>query len=145
MGRHPPADALSGLWSAAAGILSGLLGAMGLGGGGILIIYLSLFTAIPQAQAQGINLLFFLPTAVLALIVYQRKKLIVWRIAVPFALFGVIGSLLGSYLSRGIDNEVLSKMFGALLLLMGIKTLFARKKSPQKTENRLPQPEVPKP
>lgn len=74
MGRHPPADALSGLWSAVAGILSGLLGAMGLGGGGILIIYLSIFTSIPQAQAQGINLLFFLPTAVLALIVYQRKS-----------------------------------------------------------------------
>ena len=55
MGRHPPADALSGLWSAVAGILSGLLGAMGLGGGGILIIYLSIFTSIPQAQAQGIN------------------------------------------------------------------------------------------
>ncbi|MEE0101703.1 MAG: sulfite exporter TauE/SafE family protein [Acutalibacteraceae bacterium] len=144
MGRHPPADALSGLWSAVAGILSGLLGAMGLGGGGILIIYLSIFTSIPQAQAQGINLLFFLPTAVLALIVYQRKKLIVWRIAVPFALFGVLGSLLGSYLSRGIDNEVLSKMFGALLLLMGIKTLFARKRNPQPTESRLPQPDVPK-
>lgn len=136
---------MSGLWSAVAGILSGLLGAMGLGGGGILIIYLSLFTTIPQAQAQGINLLFFLPIAVLALVVYQRKKLIVWRIAVPFALFGVTGSLLGSYLSRGIDNEVLSKMFGALLLLMGIKTLFARKKKQQVTESRLPQPNVSKP
>ena len=118
--------------SAAAGILSGLLGAMGMGGGGVLIIYLSLFTNTPQDQAQGINLLFFLPAAVIALFFYQRKKLIVWRLAIPFALLGILGSFAGAWLSANIDNTLLSKMFGALLLLMGLKTLFGRKHANKK-------------
>lgn len=130
---------MSGFLSAAAGIASGLLGAMGLGGGGILIIYLSLFTNIPQDQAQGINLLFFLPTALIALFIYQRKKLIEWRLAIPFAIFGIAGSFLGSYLSQNIDNDVLSKMFGGLLLVMGVKTLFTKKKKPESAPpERLP-------
>ena len=65
--------------SAAAGILSGIIGAMGMGGGGVLIIYLNLFTDIPQSTAQGINLLFFLPTAVLAVLYYTKKKLIICK------------------------------------------------------------------
>ena len=49
-------------WTAlAAGLLSGIIGAMGLGGGAVLIIYLSVFTDMPQLKSQGINLLFFYP------------------------------------------------------------------------------------
>ena len=57
-----------------AGLLSGIIGAMGLGGGAVLIIYLSLFTETEQLTAQGINLLFFIPTALLAVIIYAIKK-----------------------------------------------------------------------
>ena len=91
--------------SAAAGILSGIIGAMGMGGGGVLIIYLNLFTDIPQSTAQGINLLFFLPTAVLAVLYYTKKKLIIWRIAIPFSLMGIIGTLVGCYFCGRIRQE----------------------------------------
>ena len=56
-----------------AGILSGMLGAMGLGGGGVLIIYLTLFANLQQQTAQGINLLLFLPCAAISVILYHRK------------------------------------------------------------------------
>lgn len=115
--------------SAIAGILSGIIGAMGMGGGGVLIIYLNLFTDVPQSNAQGINLLFFLPTAVLAVLYYSKKKLIDWKIALPFAAMGIIGTIIGSFLCGKFDNGILSKMFGVLLLVMGALGLFKKDKS----------------
>ena len=116
MGGLSDAHMMAGL----AGFLSGLLGAMGLGGGGILIIYLNLFTDTPQTKAQGMNLIFFIPVALIAVLIYWRKKLIVWRIALPCILLGLGGAWLGSHLSSLIDGGILRKIFGALLLTMGI-------------------------
>ena len=52
-----------------AGLFSGMLGSMGLGGGAVLIVYLSLFTEMGQLKSQGINLLFFVPIALIAVII----------------------------------------------------------------------------
>ncbi len=115
------------LWSALAGTASGILGAMGMGGGGILIIYLTLFAGVEQGMAQGINLLFFIPSAVIALIIYWKKKLIDWKTAFLCSSLGVVGALAGSWLSTIIDGAILGKLFGVLLLIMGIKQLFYKK------------------
>lgn len=120
------------LWCAAAGFASGILGSMGMGGGGILIIYFSLFTNVEQSTAQGINLLFFIPIGIFSLLVYLKKHLIKWRIAIPFALLGVLGSILGSWLSSNMDNSLLSKLFGGLLIIMGFKEIFAKSKTKEK-------------
>ena len=56
-----------------AGLLSGIIGGMGLGGGVVLIIYLTVFLDTPQLKAQGINLLFFIPIAITAVIIYAIK------------------------------------------------------------------------
>ena len=68
-----------------AGLLAGVIGAMGLGGGAVLIMYLSLLADIPQLKAQGINLIFFLPIALVAVSVYAFKKQIKWRTVLPLA------------------------------------------------------------
>ena len=65
-----------------AGLLSGIIGAMGLGGGAVLIIYLTLFAETKQLQAQGINLLFFIPIALVAVLIYSKKKQIKWKTVV---------------------------------------------------------------
>ena len=108
-------------WFAAAiaGTLSAIIGSMGLGGGGILIIYFNLFTQIPQNLAQGINLIFFIPSAIVAIIIYAKKKLINFKLATTLALFGLIGAILGSYLACFVNSKVLSKLFALLLLVMG--------------------------
>ena len=115
------------LWSALAGTASGILGAMGMGGGGILIIYLTLFAGVEQGMAQGINLLFFIPSAVIALIIYWKKKLIDWKTAFLCSSLGLVGALAGAWLSTNIDVAILGKLFGVLLLIMGIKQLFYKK------------------
>ena len=64
----------------------------------------------------------------MAIIVYSRKKLINWKIAVPFSLLGCVGAIIGSVVSFYIDNKILSVIFGIMLLILGIKELFAKDK-----------------
>ena len=102
------------LLTAAAGLVSGALGAMGMGGGGILILCLTLFAQMEQVTAQGVNLLLFIPTAILALIPYTRKKLVCQKALLPAILSGIAGSLLGVWINGLIAPELLQKFFGAL-------------------------------
>ncbi len=109
-----------------AGLFSGILGAMGLGGGAVLIIYLTLFTETEQLTAQGINLLFFIPTALLAVIIYSIKRKIKWKLTVKIAVWGLIGAALGLSLTSLLGGEITSKIFGGLLILMGVSEIFKR-------------------
>lgn len=127
-------------WAAfLAGLLSGAVGAMGLGGGGVLLIYLTVFAGTEQLTAQGINLLFFLPCALVALFLYSGKKMIRWKVALPCAAFGLLGAFLGSFLAGFIGGGILSRIFAAGLILLGLKELFSRDKGKagdQKTQNK---------
>jgi uncharacterized membrane protein YfcA len=120
---------MSWVWIAIASFFAGMFGSMGMGGGGILVIFLALFTQLPQATIQGINLLFFIPVAIFSVIIYQRHKLIKWRVVAPFAIAGVCTSILGAYMSANINDIWLKKAFGALLLVMGVKELFSKNKT----------------
>ena len=112
-------------WAALlAGLFSGIIGAMGLGGGAVLIIYLSLFTDMPQLNAQGVNLLFFIPTAVAAVTVYGIKKQIKWKIVLKVALWGLLGAAVGIYFADLLGGKLTSKLFGGLLVIMGIIEIF---------------------
>ena len=88
-----------------AGFLSGLIGSMGFGGGGVLIIYLVVFANIPQLQAQGINLIFFVPCAILATIIYTIKKQIDYKQILPVIIGVVIGAILSSFLLKSIKTD----------------------------------------
>ena len=128
MGSCTAASALNWFAAAVAGTLSAIVGSMGLGGGGVLIIYFNLFTQTPQTLAQGINLLFFIPIAVFSVIIYQKDRLIKWRVVIPFTAVGVFASVFGAYLSNSIDDIWLRRGFGVLLLIMGLRELFSKKK-----------------
>lgn len=121
------------IWNIIASIFSGLLGAMGFGGGGILILYLTFVLDMKQISAQGINLIFFIPCAVTALIIHIKNKLIDFKKIMPILLSALPGVAIGLYLTTVLDNNWLSKIFGAMLVIMGIKELFAGKKSNTKT------------
>ena len=115
------------LLSILAGFFSGIIGGLGLGGGGVLLLYLTLFTDATQQQAGGINLLFFLPVGIVAVITYAIKRQIVWKTVLKMWLGGAIGAALGAFLSRAIDTHVLSKFFAVGLILFGITQIFSIK------------------
>ncbi|MBQ3053096.1 MAG: sulfite exporter TauE/SafE family protein [Clostridia bacterium] len=109
-----------------AGLFSGILGAMGLGGGSVLIIYLSLFTQGPHLKNQGINLLFFIPIALISVIIYGVKKKIKWKTTLKVSAFGMVGTLVGWFTAGGLGGEVTSKIFGVLLLALGLNQIFGK-------------------
>lgn len=109
-----------------AGLMSGIIGGMGLGGGAVLIIYLTVFKDMEQLKAQGINLLFFIPIALVAVIIYSFKKQIKWRITLPIAIGGILGAVGGFFLTDIIGGNFTAKLFGGFLILLGIKEIFSK-------------------
>ena len=109
-----------------AGLFSGIIGAMGLGGGAVLIIYLSVFTSTNQLEAQGINLLFFIPIGIISVIIYTFKKRIVWKLTVKIAGWGLLGTVAGLLLINVLGGQLTQKIFGAVLIVIGLKEIFGK-------------------
>lgn len=101
------------------GLAAGIISGMGIGGGAILIPALVIFVKPEQHIAQSVNLLFFIPTAIIALIVHIRNKRIDFKIAIPIIVFGFVGAYLGSKLALSLPGNHLKKLFGVFLLIMG--------------------------
>lgn len=71
------------------GFFTGILSAWGIGGGTLLLLVMTLFLGVDQLSAQGINLLYFLPTAAMALAEHKKNGLLepsLLRSAIPWAL-----------------------------------------------------------
>lgn len=118
------------MWYILVGLLSGVLGAMGMGGGTILIPMLITFFSEKQKVAQFINLVSFVFMAIFAVILHKKNGLIDFSIGTIFAVFGGIFALIFSLVTVNIRSYVLGKIFGAFLLVVGICQLIgAIKKS----------------
>lgn len=128
MGRLEADFRMNTLLSLLAGFLAGVTGSMGLGGGSVLLIYLTVFAGVPQLTAQGINLIFFLPTAALALFIYSKKKIIKWKQIIPIMLFGTLGTIVSSWTVNFINVDFLRKIFGGLIASLGIYEIIKKKK-----------------
>lgn len=112
-----------------AGIFSGILGALGLGGGGVLLMYLSLFTNTAHLTAQGINLLFFLPNGLLAIYRHNKEGLIEKKTVKRYIIWGVVGAIIGFVIAGFIGSTLLRKIFGCFLIYIGISAFFQKKKT----------------
>lgn len=115
-----------------AGFLSGLAGSMGLGGGSFLILYLTLIKNTPQLKSQGINLIFFIPCALVSILLCSKNKLVKWDIVIWVAVGGVLGVVFGLWILKYIHPHLLSKIFGGFLILFGLIQLFSKEKEEQK-------------
>ncbi|MBQ7005044.1 MAG: sulfite exporter TauE/SafE family protein [Clostridia bacterium] len=109
--------------------LSGLLGAMGFGGGSVLIIYLTTFLSLEQKEAQGINLLFFVLTGFASVLINTKNRLTDKRALFSLLPAAIIGMTAGFMLLPVIEAELLRKLFGGMLVLLGFKELFTKKDS----------------
>lgn len=117
------------------GLLTGVAASMGLGGGFILLIYLSVFTDVSQTAAQGANLLFFLPIALLSLFIHAKNKLIEWKTVRQYCIFGLLGAAAGSAIAFYIDADNLRKLFAVLLIYVGVRELLHKKKGTEQASN----------
>ena len=107
-------------WLVLSGIVGGIIGGMGMGGGTLLIPLLTIFLNVPQKVAQGINLIAFLPMAIIALIIHFKNKLVKFRGILWIIVPGIIFSVGISFLASSLNNNVLRFLFGLFLILIAI-------------------------
>ncbi len=107
---------------------SGILGSMGLGGGTVLVVYLTYFRHISQLKAQGINLVCFIPIAIFSIIVYSRQKLTDKKVIFPLIIYGISGAATGYLLLGMLPEGMLGRLFGGFLIALSVKELFFHKK-----------------
>ena len=106
------------MWYVLIGLASGIVSGMGIGGGAILIPALTIFMDIGQQKAQNINLLYFLPTAFIAIFVHKKNGNIEKSGLLPLVLWGLPGAVTGALIAVKIDENYLRKGFAVFLLAM---------------------------
>ena len=106
------------------GILSGIVAALGMGGGTILILLLGIFTSIEQHFIQGTNLVVFIPTSIVAIIVNLKNKNIYLKSAIIISIFGILGAIIGANISINMDVKILKKAFGIFLAIIAIHEIY---------------------
>lgn len=106
--------------------LLGFLSGIGVGGGSLLMLWLTIVLNVPQNLARSINLLFFIPSALIACCFRWRQGCLNWKTVLPAMVSGCIAAAAFSWLSTNLDTDLLKKLFGGLLLLTGLRELFYR-------------------
>lgn len=111
------------------GTILGFLSGIGIGGGSLLILWLTIVLEMPQAMARGINLLFFIPSALVACFFRWRQGALDLKTVLPAVICGCIAAGIFSWLSTMLDTRLLQKIFGGLLIITGLRELFYKVRS----------------
>ena len=110
------------------GAVLGFLSGLGVGGGSLLLLWMTLVLGADPGQARVMNLMFFLPCALIATAFRWRQSKPDWSHILPAAGSGLLGALLGNLIAPGIDQELLRMAFGVLFMLAGIREITFRPK-----------------
>ena len=117
------------------GVVSGIVSGTGMGGGTILIFLLTFTQNIEQHIAQATNLIFFVPTSIIAILVNIKNKNIDLKTGSIIAGAGIIGAIIGAKISINTDVNILRKCFGAFLLIIAIHEIYTIYKLYKKEKN----------
>lgn len=113
------------------GTVLGFLAGLGIGGGSLLILWLTLVIGFSQEIARGINLMFFIPAAFFSSFLRLRQGMLPWKPLLPAVAAGCICAGLAAWFSGRIELDLLKKAFGVLLLFTGIRELLYKPKKPK--------------
>ena len=105
------------------GTVLGTLAGLGVGGGTLLVLWLTLVLGIEQAQARIVNLLFFIPCAVICTLFRKKQGAVDIKALLPGIAAGCISAAAFSLIGKHMELDMLKKLFGGLLLLTGIREL----------------------
>ena len=110
----------------AVGTVLGFLAGLGIGGGSLLILWLTMVLGMDQTVVRSVNLLFFLPSAAIACLFRWKQGCIPWKKIWPGILCGCIAAGIFSWVGSALDAALLKKLFGGLLIFTGLRELLYR-------------------
>lgn len=111
----------------AAGFAAGVLTGAGIGGGTLLLVYLTNLGGMELRQARGVNLLYFMLTAPPALYGHFRNGLVDKGLALKAGAAGTVAAALVAWLTGGLDADLLRRVFGLFTVAVGLRELFCKK------------------
>ena len=112
------------------GSLLGFLAGLGIGGGSLLMLWLTAVVSLDYLTARSINLLFFLPCACISTFLRRKSGQLELKKLLPSILFGCIAAAFTSFLSSRLELTLIKKFFGGLLVATGLRELFYKEKKP---------------
>lgn len=118
------------------GIISGVFSGIGMGGGTILIFFLTVFAGLEQHIAQATNLIYFIPTAISSIIINYKDNNIDKKLAISVSVFGIIGAIIGAIISTNMQVNILRKYFGFFLVVIAIHEIYTLFKEYKLHRNR---------
>lgn len=125
-----------GMWIViVASFLIAVLSGMGVGSGGLLVVFLTLFADVPQISAQGVNLVFFLFSSGASMLYHVGRRQLPLLAIVLVSAAGLLGAIPGTYAALLLPEKLVRRLFGGMLVLSGTVSLFKREKDTQKNKN----------
>ena len=118
------------------GVISGIVSGTGMGGGTILIFLLTFIMGVEQRVAQATNLIFFIPTSLIAIIVNLKNKNLDIKTGIIISIFGIFGAIVGANLAIHMDVNILKKCFGIFLALIAVNEIYSITKQYKKVKNK---------
>lgn len=112
--------------NALAGLVCGVLSGYGIGGGSLLLLYMTQLAGMEQAAAQGVNLIYFLPTSAAALVSHVKNGLIEKSAVLRAALPGMVSAAALALAATNMDSSLLRRLFGIFCVIVGVKMFFGK-------------------
>ena len=119
-------NSISVIFASIVAFLIAVLSGLGVGSGGLFVIWLVSVYGVSAPQARGMNLLFFVFSASAAFLIHLAKGRLDLNFISKLAFFALIGTFLGTFVARYIDPIMLRKIFGVFLIISGIYTFFSK-------------------
>ncbi|WP_353097808.1 sulfite exporter TauE/SafE family protein [Tissierella praeacuta] len=107
------------------GLITGLInGLFGSGGGTIVVPALVFLLGVNDYKAHATAISIILPLSIISTIIYFANNSIPFKIALPVAIGGMVGSYIGAKTLNKIPINILRKIFGSVIIYTAIRMIW---------------------
>jgi uncharacterized membrane protein YfcA len=99
---------------------------IGVGGGGLPVLFFTSIRNFPQKSAQGLCIMLFIAASAGAFVINRKKRNLNLAIVPYIAISGCVFAFFGAMAVEYVPSGILRKLFGGLLVLSGIYAMMKK-------------------